>query len=150
MSPRVGASAGAGLRIAALLLALAGCGGKQPTPPSGGGGGSDAPPTGVVKDTRTEIERRRDAACDKLGPKLAQCAVEDSRAELALGKITQKQFQEATKPDVVRGLAEDWRKNCRKGYLSSRQVRVLEVCFREEKDCAPLEGCLANLKPSTK
>jgi hypothetical protein len=31
--------------------------------------------------------------------------------------------------------------------MSSRQVRVLEVCFREETECAPLEACLANLSP---
>jgi hypothetical protein len=131
----------------ALLLAAA-CGG-QPAPKPGIVGntaGSDDPPAGVVKDTRTPIERRRDAACEKLGPKLAQCAVEDSREKLAAGQITQQQFADATKPDVVRALAADWRKNCRKGYMSSRQVRVLEVCFREEPECGPLEACLQNLE----
>jgi len=135
------------LAAAALCLALAACGGKQQPQPASG---SAEAPAGPVKDTRPELERRRDAACGQLGPKLAQCAVEDSRLMLASGKITQKQYDEATKPDVVRALAEDWRKKCRQGYMSSRQVRVLEVCHREERECGPLEACLTNLKPDTK
>ena len=134
-----------------LWLALAACSGKQQPspqpPPSNQGGGAEPAP---AQDTRPEIERRRDAACRQLGPKLAQCAVEDSRAQLAAGKITRQQHEEATKPDIVRALAEDWRKKCSDGYMSSRQVRVLEVCFREETECAPLEACLKNLKPSAK
>lgn len=138
-------AAAAAAALAALGFALAACGGRQqPQPPPQNG--SDDPP-GVVRDTRTEIERRRDAACEKLGPKLAQCAVEDSREMLAAGKITRQQHEEATKPEVQRGLAEDWRKKCRQGYMSSRQVRVLEVCYREETQCAPLEACLRNLEP---
>ena len=132
----------------ALGLMLAACPGKPPQqpPPSNG----SAEPAGGVRDTRTELERRRDAACDKLGPKLAQCAVEDSRAMLAAGKITRQQHEDATKPEVVRGLAADWRKKCHQGYMSSRQVRVLEVCFREESECGPLEACLRNLDPEAK
>jgi hypothetical protein len=141
----------------ALGLALAACGGPQaaPRPPGNGGGsgsagGGSGDPPGVVQDTRTEIERRRDAACDKLGPKLARCAVEDSHAMFAAGKITKQQHDDATKPELERGLDKDWRTKCRRGYLSSRQVRVLEVCFREETECAPLEACLGHLKSSAK
>jgi hypothetical protein len=140
-------SAAAAAVLAALGLAIAACGGKQqpqPAPPS------NDEPAGVVRDTRTELERRRDAACEQLGPKLARCAVEDSRAMLAAGKITRQQHEEATKPEVERGLAADFRKKCRQGYMSSRQVRVLEVCYREEPECAPLEACLKNLEPDAK
>jgi hypothetical protein len=136
------------MRSAALWLAIAACGGTQPPPPSNGGSSDE--PAGVVKDTRPPIVQRRDAACDQLGPKLARCAVEDSRAMRAAGKITQAQFDEAMKPGGERALAEDWRKKCRQGYMSSRQVRVLEVCFRAETACAPLEACLANLNPEAK
>ena len=132
----------------AVAVALAACAGKQqPQPPPSNG--SDGHP-GVVADTRTEIERRRDAACEKLGPRLAQCAVEDSRAMLAAGKITRAQYEDATKPEIVRALAEDFRKKCHQGYMSSRQVRVLEVCFREEPACAPLQACLEHLRPEAK
>ena len=130
----------------ALALALAACGGKQPAPsPS-----NNTPPPAPVADTRTPLERRHDAACAQLGPKLAQCAAQDSHAMLAAGKITKQQHDEATKPEVVRALAEDFRKKCRGDYMSSRQVRVLEVCYREESECAPLEACLANLRPAAK
>jgi hypothetical protein len=30
--------------------------------------------------------------------------------------------------------------------MSSRQVRVLEVCFKEEQECGPLMSCLDHLK----
>ena len=140
-------SAAAAAALATLGLAIVACGGKQqpqPAPPS------NDEPAGVVRDTRPELERRRDAACEQLGPKLARCAVEDSRAMLAAGKITRQQHEEATKPEVERGLAADFRKKCRQGYMSSRQVRVLEVCYREEPECAPLEACLQNLEPDAK
>jgi hypothetical protein len=139
----------AAIWLAALGLAIAACGGPQAAPPPSNDGAAGDPP-GVVRDTRTPLERRRDAACDQLGPKLAQCAVEDARAMLAAGKITRSQFEENTRPEVQRALAADWRKNCRSGYMSSRQVRVLEVCFREETACAPLEACLENLRPDAK
>ena len=133
------------------LLAGAACGGKQPPKNgAGSGAGSGDPPVGVVKDTRTELQRRRDEACGLIGPKLAGCAVDDSRAKLAAGELTQQQFADATKPELVRALAEKWRKECREGYMSSRQVRVLEVCFREEPECLPLEACLQNLKATPK
>jgi hypothetical protein len=136
------------LRAVALGLAIAACGGQQQPPPSNAGGDDD--PAGVVQDTRTPLQRRRDAACEQLGPRLAQCAVEDARAALAAGKITPQQLEKDTKPDVVRALAAAWRKKCRDGYMSSRQVRVLEVCFREETECAPLEACLTNLAPDSR
>lgn len=130
------------MTLVALGLALAACGGT-PAPPSGPGPGSAAP--AGVPDARTELERRRDDACAKLGPKLVQCAIEDSRALLAAGKITPRQHEAALLPQRQRGLDEDWQAKCRKGYMSSRQVRVLEVCFREEPECAPLEACLEHL-----
>ena len=140
-------------RWIALCLLLAACGGTQQPAPAGGGSGGGSgggdPPI-VAKDTLPEIARRRDAACRKLEPRLVQCAVDDARVRLAEGKITPEQFEEDTSPKLQRGLAQDWRTKCLKGYMSSRQVRVLEVCFREETACAALEGCLLNLKPAPK
>ena len=149
--PRATAAAPAApapMLAAVLALALAACGGSQPQPQSPPA--NQEPPPAPVKDTRPELERRRDAACTQLGAKLSKCAVADSRAMLADGKITQQQFSEATKPEVVRALAADFRKKCLGGYMSSRQVRVLEVCYREESECAPLEACLGNLRPAAK
>ena len=157
MTPRTARGArrarrGAGVAAAALWLALAACSGKQQPPPKAGSGSAEEPvrEPAPAKDTRPELERRRAAACERLGPRLAHCAVEDARARLAAGKITEKQFREDTKPEIARALAEDWRKKCSDGYMSSRQVRVLEVCYREETACAPLEACLGNLKPVAK
>jgi hypothetical protein len=118
------------------------CGGKQQTQ---GGGASNDEHTGVVEDTRTPFEKRLDAACDALGPKLTQCAVDDSKAELAAGRITQKQYAELTRPEVRAGLTKDWDTRCKRPATSSRQLRVLEVCFTEETECGPLLDCLENL-----
>jgi hypothetical protein len=123
-----------------LLVLLVACGGSQKKPPPT----NDIDPPGVVQDTRTPIQKRRDAACDALGPKLVQCAVDDAKRDLATGKITQKQFDADTAPKWRDGLRADWDKKC-KVDMSSRQVRVLEVCFHEEQECAPLVDCLHHI-----
>lgn len=132
-----------GMKCLVLIGLLAACGGKQTTG-GGGGSGSDEHP-GVVADTRTPFEKRLDAACDALGPRLTQCAVDDSRAELTAGRITQKQYDELTSAQQRDLLDKDWATKCNKGDRSSRQVRVLEVCHAEETECEPLLDCLANL-----
>jgi hypothetical protein len=122
-----------------LLVLVMACGGSQKKPPA-----NDIDPPGVAHDTRTPIQKRRDAACDALGPKLVQCSVDDAKRDLAAGKITQKQFDDDTAPKWRNGLKADWDKKC-KVDMSSRQVRVLEVCFREEQECAPLVDCLRHI-----
>jgi hypothetical protein len=124
-----------------LAILLAACGSKNQTPVASSGSDT-APPA----DTRTEIEKRRDAACETLGPKMTACAVEDSKAELDAGSMTQKQYDEITAPEVKAKNTEQFVENCKKAEYSSRQVRVLEVCQREESECDPLLACLDNLK----
>ncbi len=137
------------MRTLLVICAIAACGGKQQTT-GGGGGGSDEHP-GVVADTRTPLEKRLDAACEALGPRLTQCAVDDSKAELAAGRITQNQFDELTSAQMRAALDKDWATKCNRPDRSSRQVRVLEVCHAEETACDPLLDCLENLnKPTAK
>ncbi|HEY5924149.1 MAG TPA: hypothetical protein VIV11_20860 [Kofleriaceae bacterium] len=124
-------------------LVLAACGPKQPTSTvSNAGSGSD---TGPVRDTRTEIEKRRDVACETLGPKVTACAVEDAKAQLAAGKVKQKDFDATTSADIQRKNTDEFIKACMKQSYSSRQVRVLEVCQTEETQCEPMLACLDNL-----
>ncbi len=126
-----------------LVLALVACGGKQTPPPA------DPEPVGVVKDTRTPIEKRRDAACEQLGPKITQCAVEDAAKDLAAGKVTKQQYDQDIASGVQKKNTEEFEKKC-KVPMSSRQVRVLEVCFKEETQCAPLLDCLSHLNEPAK
>jgi hypothetical protein len=136
--------------IAALGLGgLPACGAPQHTPE---GGGSAAREPEAAADTRTPIEQRRDTACDQLGPKLTACAVEDARADLTAGKISQKQFDKDTAPEIQRKNTDEFQKACKHTAYSSRQVRVLEVCFHEETQCGPLLDCLGHLtdKAATK
>jgi hypothetical protein len=97
----------------------------------------------------TELERRRDTACGQLGPKLTSCAVEDARASLQAGKITRAEFDSHTEAAVLRKHTEEYLKACKAASYSSRQVRVLEVCFRDAPVCSDLLDCLDNLnKPA--
>ena len=128
------------------FVLLVACGGSKPPATTTGSGAAEPP--GVVTDTRSEIEKRRDAACETLKPRLVQCAVDDAKAELDAGKITQQQFTQDTSPDVKAKLGSEWMKSCTV-EMSSRQVRVLEVCFKEEQQCGPLLACLEHLnKPA--
>jgi hypothetical protein len=132
-------------RVALLAIALAACGGAQ-APATGGGGSGSAEP--VAHDTRTPFEKRRDAACRQLAPKLTACAAEDAKADLDAGKTTPEQYKQDTNPKVLEKNTDDFIDKCT-GWrdMSSRQLRVLEVCFKEETDCGPLRACLANLQP---
>ena len=124
-----------------VVGAFAACGGPQHTPdpdPS-----REQPP--AVADPRTPLEKRRDVACEQLGPRLTACAVEDARADLAAGKIGKPQFDRDTAPEVQHKNTEEFLKACKGAAYSSRQVRVLEVCFHEETRCAALLDCLGHL-----
>jgi len=127
------------------MAGLAACGGPQHPADGGGSAGHDQPAPLANVNKETPIEQRRDAACDHLGPKLTACAVEDARANLAAGKTTKQQFDQDTAPDIQRKNTEKFLKTCKSADYSSRQVRVLEVCFREETECAPLLDCLGHL-----
>jgi predicted small lipoprotein YifL len=124
------------LVLASLLsVAIAACGGKDPAP---------AAPSAPAEpgDDRTEIERRRDAACEELGPRLTACAVEDAKRTLSAAELKELDLDN-TAPVHTREAIDD----CKSRDLSSRQVRVYEVCLREETACEPLAACLDHAKP---
>jgi hypothetical protein len=117
------------------------CGGPQRAPDRTAGAPADPAPG----DPRTPIERRRDTACDVLGPRLTACAVADARADFAAGKIDRHQLDIDTAPEWQQKLTTRWLADCKAAHYSSRQVRVLEVCSREETECGPLVACLDHL-----
>jgi len=125
-----------------LFVLVAACGSKQSTPVSNARGSADP---GPVKDSRTELERRRDAACETLGPRITKCAVEDAKKDLAAGKVKKEQFDKDTAPGVVEKNTSEFISKCKAAQYSSRQVRVLEVCQKEESECDPMLACLENL-----
>ncbi len=131
-----------------VLLLVVACGSKQPaqTTPD-----PDPKPAGVVQDTRTPLEKRRDAACDVVAKRVTACAVEDAKADLAAGKVTKEQFDKDTASAVVAKNADKYAESCKahRDY-SSRQVRVLEKCPEYETECAPFLKCLENVQPQKK
>ena len=123
-----------------LVLALAACSGSQTPPPNND---NALPP---AHDTRTPFEQRRDAACKQLAPKLTACAAQDAKADLDAGKTTPQQYQQDTAPKVLDKNTQDFIDKCTTWRdMSSRQLRVLEVCFQQEAECGPLRVCLENL-----
>ena len=100
-------------------------------------------------DTRTPIEKRRDAACDNVAAKLTACALEDAKADLAAGKTSKADFDADTAPDILRANTEKYAQACKSKPMSTRQVRVLEVCYQEEPRCDPLLDCLKHLNDRT-
>ena len=120
---------------------VSGCGGTQPA--GSAGNVAQASPA-----ARTELEKRRDAACEAIAPKLTECAREDAVADLAAGRVTKADFDHNTTPEILRKNTERWIAECTAWRdISSRQVRVLEVCLKEESQCGPLNDCLAHLPP---
>ncbi|CAN5826175.1 hypothetical protein BH11MYX2_BH11MYX2_24410 [soil metagenome] len=127
--------------VLVLVLALSACGGKSAGP-------ADPAPknTGVAKDTRTPFEQRLGTACMSVANKLTACAITDTDAKLASGEITQKDHDDLVKPKYTDALTSKSFDQCNQpDKRSSRQVRVLEICLKEEQACAPLLDCLDHM-----
>jgi hypothetical protein len=107
--------------------------------PGGTTGGEPEPPP-----PENELQRRQYAACDRVIPRLTACAVEDARRNLSPEEFEKEQIEEAA-PIHTR----EYTRKCKNNYMSSRQVRVYEVCDREETECEPLVACLDNAAPQT-
>lgn len=90
------------------------------------------------------LQRRQRAACAALGPALTKCAVADARASMSAAELAKLDIAH-TAPKHTEVFIDE----CNAEQYSSRQVRVLEVCFREESECDLLTECLANIKPVT-
>jgi hypothetical protein len=128
------------MRKLAFVILVACGGGQHPEPVK-----NDPDPVPVYKDTRSELEKRRDSACEHVQPKLTQCAVADAKATMSPAEL------EKLKPDELTAKhKQEFLKQCKGSAMSSRQVRVLEVCDREETECGPLAECLKNLEPAKK
>ncbi len=126
----------AGWFVGAFTLALTACGPKTQRAAE-----TATPPAATVQ--RSELQRRQRAACTALGPKLTQCAVADARASMSPAELAKLDIAH-TAPKHTEVFIDE----CNGEQYSSRQVRVLEVCFREESDCNLLTDCLANITPA--
>jgi hypothetical protein len=131
-----------------IVILVAACGGSKPTPTGPGSGSNTTEPEHHAEDKRTLIEKRRDAGCTALKPKLTACAAADSKARLEAKQISKAEYDAAVDPRVLAKFGEKWMESCQIP-MSSRQVRVLEVCFKEESECGPLEDCLTHLNDHT-
>jgi hypothetical protein len=126
------------MKLVISLALVAACSGAQQPKPD---------PDPKPADTRSAIEKRRDTACEALGPRITACAVEDAKKDVASGKVTQAQFDQDASPDVQHKNSAEFIKDCESHAYSSRQVRVLEVCPQAETVCDPMLACLDNINP---
>ncbi len=142
------------MRAFALIFVVAGCGGPQPPPQPQTDGSATPPP--VFHDTRTPIEQRRDTACEKLGPRMTACAVEDARKSLVAGfdpsghAYTKAMFDSDTAEQVRAKNTSVFVDKCKQQHLNSYQVRVYEVCMHEESACDACcwRACSTSMDPS--
>ena len=119
-----------------LLASLAACGGSSPKPV----GGSD-PELDPVEPPRSELQVRQEAACEAVGRKNTQCAIEDTAAQ-------SPDVRKEADPERTAAInTREFIKGCTAQYMSSRQVRVYEVCLKEETECEPFLTCLDNALP---
>jgi hypothetical protein len=129
------------LAFVVVVVVGASCSGSQ-HPDGTGPGPTNADPVPVYKDARTPIEKRRDIACEHIQPKLTQCAVADAKATMS-----PKELADLKPDELVAKHKAEFLKQCKGSAMSSRQVRVLEVCDQQETACDPLAECLKNLEP---
>jgi hypothetical protein len=123
-----------------MSVAMLACGASKPVatpvPPP------DDKPQVLPMPAKTELEKRQQSACNAVGPKLTQCAIADAKASMTPEKFKDLQIEQ-TGPKHTAEFVD----SCTKSPYSSRQVRVLEVCFAQEQQCEPLIACLDNLNP---
>ena len=116
-------------------LALGGCGGEGPKPADPAKAAPTAP--------RTELEIRQGAACEALGPRLTACAADEARRTMSPEELAKLDLEKTAPVHTEEFISE-----CKRQQLSSRQVRVYEVCAAEETECEPLVTCLDNVRPN--
>jgi hypothetical protein len=123
------------VKALALVLVMACSGGGKPPVATGGSGSGSA----AVEDKRTPIEKRRDAACDAIEAPLTNCAIDDLKRTMKPADLAKLDLDKMRADHRKR-----WFELCKRPK-TSHQVRVLEVCFKEEKECDPLADCLLHL-----
>jgi hypothetical protein len=140
----VGLAGSLGLGIAATL---SGCGGG-----SASGGGASGPSGGASdsapavspeeqkrQDALAQLKARQDAACETLGPRITECAIADARKTMSKEELAELDL-EKTGPAHTQKYVDE----CKAADYSQRQVRVMEVCQKEESECEPMLACLEN------
>ncbi len=91
----------------------------------------------------SELEARQGAACEALGPRLTACAIADARATMSPQELAELDIENTSRIHT-----REFVKSCNAQSMSSRQVRVYEVCMAEESECGALTACLGNASPT--
>jgi hypothetical protein len=142
------------MKLVIAIVLVAACGGSKPAPANPGSGSASASPSPSDDDTLTEthaandtpIHQRRNAACEQVGAKVSACAVEDTRNDTQHPPTADelKQLDQTAAIDK-----REFIKKCEATEMSSRQVRVMEVCVQQETACDPFLACLDHMNDKT-
>jgi hypothetical protein len=121
-----------------MVLVCAACGGASQKPDPDPSPHNAASTDTSDVDDRSPMQVRQEAACEQVGRRATKCAIED----------TSKQSADVRAQADVENTAaintREYVKKCVAQYMSSRQIRVFEVCLREESECDPFFDCLDN------
>ena len=128
--------------LALATMLVSSCGGKSK--PTSAGTTPQITPDVTNDPMVSPFHERQNAACEALGPKITQCAIDDAKATLKPDKLAELKLDQ-TAPINTKKFID----TCETSQMSSRQLRVYEVCFKQEADCAPLLACLDNAKPQS-
>jgi hypothetical protein len=136
----VGLAGSLGLGVAAL----SGCGGGKPasggaSEPSGDGTAALSPEEQKRQEALAALKARQDGACETLGPRITECAIADARKSMSKEELAELDL-EKTGPAHTQKYVDE----CKSADYSARQVRVMEVCQKEESECEPMLACLEN------
>ena len=129
-----------------LFVVVAACGGKSKpaTTPPPDDDLTIVPHQPDAAKPATEFERRHHAACETVGAKVSACAAEDTRND----KAHPPTADELAQLDQTAAIDKrEYIKKCDAAEMSSRQIRVMEVCSKEETACDPFLACLDHMKP---
>ncbi|MEM9492719.1 MAG: hypothetical protein AAGC55_26460 [Myxococcota bacterium] len=108
----------------------------------GCGGGSAAPPPATSAETDEKqralaaLDARQEAACEKVGVVLIDCAIADARTNMSPDELAELDL-ENTAPVARAKFVEE----CTTNAMSVRQVKVFEGCL-VDTSCTTIHDCL--------
>lgn len=126
-----------GARIAGVMFVLlAAC--------AGGSSGTTAQEPPLSNSRSVELDAAQDAACQRLAPKVTDCAIEDARATMSPQDFA----------DMARDLdeladrnSEQYIDHCTRSPMSRRQLEVYEQCALDVT-CEEFLACTDRAKPA--
>jgi len=120
-------------RLALLAAVFFACGSPQTTTQA------EDPPPDSRKQAIERLDARQRQACQRMCPRLTECALEDAKANVSPADLKDGPSLEEIAPSHTAQCNSE----CNRTRLSLRQIRVYEGCMdKKQLDCGALVVCL--------